>query len=260
MRRFLVTLLGATVFGAAFANAADMPVKAPIHPTPTVAAYNWTGWYVGAHGGYGWGNDNTSIGWSDPGNVALIAAAVAAGIIPTSLSSNPDGALGGVQLGYNYQVGTNWVIGAETDFSFSDIKGTQTITTNVVVPVVNFVSQKLDWFGTIRGRVGYAANSWLFYGTAGGAYGHVIYNYSQLSPATAINIVGPDSETEWGWTAGGGVEYGWDRWTIRAEYLYIDLGDHSFNVPVGAFAPAASFTPNFDNTYHIVRAALNYRF
>jgi outer membrane immunogenic protein len=265
MRRFIATLVGATMLGAPIASAADMPVKAPASPVPTVAPYNWTGWYVGAHGGYGWGGGDTNIGWSDPGGVAGIAAAVAAGVIPVTFSSNPKGALGGVQLGYNYQASPNWVIGAETDFSVSGIKGLQTITTAVAaaVPQVGSVSQSLEWFGTIRARLGFAVNNWLFYGTAGGAYGQLKYRYTLYNiaapPVPLVNIVGTDSKTQWGWTAGGGVEYGWDRWTIRAEYLYVDLGDHSFNVPLNLF-PTAAFIPDFENKYHIVRAALNYRF
>ena len=117
-------------------------------------------------------------------------------------------------------------------------------------------SQKLDWFGTIRARLGIAANNWLFYGTAGGAYGHVEYSYAQ---SDLVNISGSNSTTQWGWTAGAGVEYGWDKWSLRAEYLYMNLGNHSLTVPLG-LGTAGVFFPNFENKYNIVRAALNYRF
>jgi outer membrane immunogenic protein len=200
--------------------------------------------------------------------VGGVAAAVAAGVIPVGFSTDPDGALGGIQIGYNYQVNPNWVVGAETDFSFSSLKGEQTINTAVTpafLPITNTVWQRLDWFGTIRARLGFAANNWLFYATAGGAYGHLKYSYTQYNLAfggaatAAVNAIGSESNLEWGWTAGGGIEYGWARWTLRAEYLYLDLGNHSFDVPQNT-APTAIFTPNFENKYHIVRAALSYHF
>jgi outer membrane immunogenic protein len=260
----LLTLAAAiAAFGfVGAANAADMPTKMPVKAAP-MALYNWTGFYIGGHVGYGWGaSDDTTIAWSDPGNVAGTAAAVAAGVVPLSFSPDPKGALGGGQIGYNYQASPNFVLGVETDFSFADINGAQTINTAVVgfFPLTESVSQKLDWFGTIRGRVGYAVDQWLFYATGGGAYGHINYRYALSNiPAGAINISRSESSTEFGWTVGGGVEYGWDKWTVRAEYLYMDLGDHSFTVPLNTVA-TATFSPNFQNKYNIVRVGFNYRF
>jgi outer membrane immunogenic protein len=259
IRRSLVLSLGILSVGSVGAMAADMAMPGP----PVVSGYNWTGFYVGGNIGYGWGdNDNTSISWSDPGGLAGLAG-VAAGVIPLSFSPDPKGVLGGAQIGYNWQLNSSFLVGAETDFSFADINGSQTINTAVgtFFPLSESVSQKLDWFGTVRGRFGIIADNWMLYGTAGGAYGHINYTtYAQSNiPTGPINISGTDSATQWGWTVGGGVEYSCDRWLLRAEYLYIDLGDHSFTVPLNT-VPTATFTSNFENKYQIVRLGVNYRF
>lgn len=264
MRFKVVTLLATAVaFGAAqSALAADMPVKAPM--APAVARYNWTGFYIGGNVGYGWGNGSTTLGFSDPGAVAGTAAAIAGGAIPVNLSPDPKGVLGGLQIGYNFQVAPSWIVGVETDFAVADITGSQTI--NTAAPgffaLTESASQRLDTFGTIRARFGYAANNWLFYGTGGGAYGHVKNSFTQSNIAGGgpVNTAGSDSKTLFGWTAGGGVEYGWARWSAKFEYLYYNLGHDSFTIPVNVAAPAATFTPNFVNRGSIVRIGLNYHF
>jgi outer membrane immunogenic protein len=255
----LLAIFSAIGFVSA-ASAADMPLKA--RPVPVAAAsYNWTGWYVGGHVGYGWDSNGTTIGITDPSGLATAAAA--AGAIPVIFSDHPKGALGGLQIGYNHQISPNWVLGAETDFSFSGVDGSQTINTAVPTffPLTSSVAQDLSWFGTLRARLGYAANNWLFYGTGGGAYGHVKYTYalSNVAGGGPVNITAADSQTQWGWTIGGGVEYGWSNWTLRAEYLYVNLGDHLFNAPLNTL-PTTIFTSNFENKFSIVRASVNYRF
>jgi outer membrane immunogenic protein len=252
----LALLLGT----ATQSRAADLP---SVGKAPTVAvpvAYNWTGFYVGGHAGYGWGSGDTAIGLTDAAGVLQGAAAL--GIFPLQYSYDRDGFVAGGQIGYNWQTGA-WVLGVEADFSATGIDGSSTVTTNVVgfaFPNTSSVSQDMDWFGTVRGRVGYAANNWLFYGTGGLAYGRVNYTYRQTNaPLGAINILGSQSNVEVGWTIGGGIEYGFGQWSVRAEYLYYDLGDTTFAVPHN-LAPTALFNPNFDNTGSIVRAALNYRF
>jgi outer membrane immunogenic protein len=250
-----LTLALVTV-SVATANAGDWPIK-----TPADAPYNWTGLYAGGHAGYAWGTAGTTLGFIDP--TGDVAAAVAAGVIPVNFSSRENGPLGGIQIGYNYQLCPTWVVGLETDFSFSDRKGAQTINTAVplAIPLTESVSDSLTSFGTIRARIGYAANNWLFFATSGGAYGHANYGYSisNVAGGGQVNFTGSDSGTQWGWTGGGGVEYGWSRWTARVEYLYDDLGSHSFVVPANV-PPGAAAVPNTETTGQIVRAAFNYRF
>lgn len=258
MRRSLVLALAGIGMSSFGAMAADMPMSAP---STVSSLYNWTGFYVGGNAGYAWGSTNdVGTGVSDP--AGGLAIPLAAGVIPLTFLPDPKGALGGAQIGFNYQPMPNSLVGAEADFSFADMQGSQTINTAVPAffPVSASVSQKLDWFGTIRGRIGIPVENWLFYGTGGGAYGHVKYSYTQSNaPLGPVNFSGTDSATQWGWTIGAGVEYGWGRWVLRAEYLYFDLGHHSFTVPLNT-VPTTSFAPNFSNKYSIARAALNYRF
>jgi outer membrane immunogenic protein len=191
------------------ASAADLKPVYKATPAP-VATYSWTGFYVGGHAGYGWGKGDTSIGFIDS-PVPFVGPAIAAGIVPTPFSPDPDGFIGGFQLGYNYQV-ANWVLGFETDISFAGIGGSQTINTAVpaALPLTSTVTQDLDWFGTIRGRLGWTGGNWLIYATGGAAYGHVKSSYLVDNTVGGGNILstGSASDTKWGWTAGGGLEYG----------------------------------------------------
>ena len=242
------------------AVAADMPTVRRAPAAAVVAMYNWTGFYAGAHIGYGWGDSDTNIGLTDAAGILQGAAAL--GIFPVRYSYERDGYVAGGQVGYNFQSGA-WVWGVEADFSATGIDGSSTVTTNVIgfaFPNTSSVSQEMEWFGTLRGRIGFAANNWLFFGTGGLAYGNVKYTYRQTNaPFGAINIFGSQSDVEVGWTLGGGIEYGFGPWSVKGEYLYYDLGDTTFSVPHN-LAPTALFNPNFENRGSIVRAAFNYRF
>ena len=201
--------------------AADLPrpsYKAPIYSVP---GYSWTGFYAGINGGYGWGTSD----WSGAG---------------TTGSTKPKGALAGVTLGYNLQTGS-WVWGLEADFDYSAMKGSDSGGTGVCSGAG--CETKLKYFGTGRGRLGYAGwDRWLPYVTGGVAYGNI-----KATPAFG----GDFSKGKVGWTVGGGVEYAvFANWTTKLEYLYADLGSISGG------------TPGNDVTFksHLVRAGLNYRF
>lgn len=248
---------------ATAASAADIATR-PTTKAPIVAPiYNWSGFYAGVHAGYGWSNQDVTIGFSDPGGLGSIAGAVAAGVVPVRFSPDRSGFIGGGQIGYNHQVSRDWVIGVEADLSGTDWKGSHSIATHVgaYYPVTSSASQNMEWFGTIRARLGYAANNWLFYGTAGGAYGHTSFAYSldNASSGGPVSIASTDSSTDFGWAAGGGIEYGWGNWSGKVEYLHYDLGNRSFTVALNT-APTASFTPTFQNKGDLVRVGLNYRF
>ncbi len=135
-------------------------------------AYNWTGWYVGGNAGYGWGR-NTGDLWdlfTDPGGVAGLAAYFTvlyrANVLP---GVKPDGIVGGAQIGYNWQT-ASWVLGLVADIQASGMRGSASTT---VIPITGAATSiqsntsKIDWFGTVRGRVGYVYNNWLLYGTGG---------------------------------------------------------------------------------------------
>ncbi len=241
--------------------AADIP--RPVYKAAPVVApsFSWNGFYGGVHVGYGWSDGTVDLGLID--SSGGLQGAAAAGVFPTSFSFDRDGVVGGVQLGFNRQFG-QWVWGVEADISWTDIGGSQTVQRPAVglFPNLSSVSQDMDWFGTLRLRGGYAAGNWLFFGTGGLAYGHVEYSYLQTNVpfGGAINTRGSESRTELGWTAGGGVEYGWNKWSAKVEYLYYDLGDHDFRIQFNTAPAGVLLNPKYQNHGSIVRAGLNYRF
>lgn len=223
MKRLSMTM-SVGLFVAAMAApsfAADLPRPSYKAPVYAPSYYNWTGFYAGINAGYGFGKSD----WSGAGGTG---------------STKPKGFIGGVQLGYNLQTGM-WVWGLEADFDYSAMKGSDNGGTGVCSGAG--CETKLKYFGTGRGRIGYAGwDRWLPYVTGGAAYGNV-----KATPA----VGGDFSKGKVGWTVGGGVEYAvFANWTTKLEYLYADLGTISGG------------TPGNDVTFksHLVRAGLNYRF
>src|SRR5882757_1650089 len=189
------------------AQAADIPRPIYKSARSVVAYYNWTGFYVGANGGYGWGTSN----WDVP-----------------AVSVKPKGWMAGGTVGFNYQIGS-FVWGFEGDFDWADMSddtacGAFTCRT------------KLHWLSTARGRLGYAFDRWLPYLTGGGAFGRV--------QAKSTNLAAPgDSDVLMGWTVGGGLEYAFlSNWSAKIEYLYVDLG--SFNAAPAPLVNNVSFKEN----------------
>lgn len=240
MKRLLLSGIALLALAAQPATAADLPVKAPVMRASVAAVFDWTGFYAGVHGGYGWGRSKQT----DVDNICI-------GTGPTNcphppISYNFGGFLGGVQVGYNQQTG-NLVYGAEFDFSLSGMK--ESLLTRVSVTV----NTDVDWFGTGRLRLGYAANQALFYVTGGFAYADVANSFVDAGCCTA-----KASGVKWGWTAGAGWEYAYaPNWTVRAEYLYVDL-EKSKAITFTACSPGCRF--EWDNRFHVVRIGLNYRF
>jgi outer membrane immunogenic protein len=242
------------VSGSAFA--ADMPLKAvPYVPT------SWTGGYWGLTLGWGYLDSNVTDSASAfcttgvagcPGLGAALAAAV-----PGSYNVEPNGFVGGVEVGYNWQVG-RVVYGLETDFDGANINGSTT-TTLVGVSGANSFSvlgiggERLSYLGTVRARLGWTPlDPLLFYGTGGFAYAGVKSSL-QLSETpvgcatcgVAPSILTNSSSTLTGWTVGGGAEWMFaPHWTVKGEYLYYSLGSTSYAVPTLTQTTAAG-TPFF---------------
>ena len=283
MRSKLAALLAAAIGLAAAqsAVAADLPVKAPVYKAPPMAAYSWTGFYFGINGGGGWGSNSADYVANDP-LAALLFNAVNTGA-PPSASFNTSGAIAGVQLGYNWQVGQNWLVGAEADFDWANIKGSATTGGSIqaVVPFTNAVDERVDWFGTLRARLGYLPTpNLLAFVTGGLAYGQVKHTGTYTTTGlvagntgvfsfscTAGNacFTGSSTDVTVGWTIGGGLEYAfWQRWTLRGEYLFVSLPAKSLTetaLTVAAGTSASSFNANFNRTeFSVARAALSYRF
>jgi outer membrane immunogenic protein len=230
------------------------PVVAPV--------YNWTGLYVGLHAGYGWADADGSVTYTPSP-----AAFGPAGVAPFSFSHDADGFMAGGQIGFNYQI-ANWVVGIEADLSWSDINGGVALgpltTFPGLVPIVGSTytsAYDMNWFGTVRGRLGFAANNLLIYVTGGLAYADIDYTTTAFFPATGNLFVGTASSTEAGWTFGGGFEWGLaPNWSVKAEYLYYDLGDTTVVGSATTAPPAFTTVSTIDNSGHIIRVGVNYRF
>jgi outer membrane immunogenic protein len=263
------------------ASAADLPVKAPLYKAPVAApAFSWTGFYIGASAGYGWSDadlDLVSIGTAIPPFPASFLDA-GASAIPPELATHPRGFIGGGQFGYNYQ-SNRLVWGYEADLSFADIKGSDTRqgTANLFPsPSLNLTAtgeQKLDFLGTVRGKLGFTPiDSLLVYATGGLAYGHVESSttVSDVPSTFSTNPAsGSASAVLAGWTAGAGIESALafaPRWSLKAEYLYYDLGNLSYALSPAAFIANGRTTVgaiNTTTTAHfqgsLVRVGLNYK-
>jgi outer membrane immunogenic protein len=245
-------------FGGAMA--ADMALKAP--PPPAVAAYNWTGFYVGVNGGWAFDNRSGSLDSFTTAPGADFAPAVAAGTVPRDLGANHEGGFGGGQIGYNWQR-DRWVFGLEADIQGADIGRTNTISLPGVggfSPTVTMGRDHIDWFGTARGRIGVAANTVLFYATGGLAFGGVNTNVSFVAnPAFTGNFAGASSDTRTGWVAGAGVEWAFaPHWSVKGEYLHVDLGSSNTTIFDPVNFPLANATYRFHHEFDAVRAGVNY--
>jgi outer membrane immunogenic protein len=269
VRKLLIGTIAATL-AAAGANAADMAAPTYAKAPVMAPAYSWSGFYIGVNGGYGWEDPTVVLTPNDP-NV------VGSPVSPASWTNS--GGFGGGQIGYNYQFARQWLAGLEADIDVSGLKGSGS---SAVRPFQNLTSQNVDWFGTVRGRLGWLpTDRFLVFATGGLAYGEVkenvsvnntigsafvttTGNFGYICAATGPCFAGQSSSVKAGWTAGGGFEYAfWQNLTVKAEYLYADLGRS--NVRVTALASGA---PNFssynaaftDLNFNLVRAGINYKF
>jgi outer membrane immunogenic protein len=255
-------LVGAALLFTGPALAADLGKPVYKAPPPVVPVFSWTGWYIGGNIGYGWGeNTSPDILFDNTGFPQLLGPA--AEFAP---SLKPKGVIGGGQIGYDWQVNPNFVLGLVADFQGADIKDSQAITrsfdTNPVRTITVSASEKLEFLGTGRVRAGWAAGNWLFYGSGGVAYGEV---NSSLSHADTFGVLsesfsGSHRETRVGWAAGGGVNYAMTpNWILGADYLHYDLGHTSVtaanNIGVGNF-----FTASQKVGGDIVRGVISYKF
>jgi outer membrane immunogenic protein len=254
--------------GIPVALAADLPVKAPVYQP--ILAYNWTGFYAGLNGGYGWANGS---------NIELLTNDVTLFNFGDSTSpsrgtigdAKARGWFGGGQIGYNYQFASNWLAGIETDIQYSDINQTLTgrfSNPSGAFPIDGTANLDLKWFGTLRGRLGFVQNNWLLYVTGGLAYGEVDYSLaaSEQAGAGLFRTSMSSSSTKTGYVLGGGFEYAFSpNLSTKLEYQYIDLGKINADAPVTLIAtgaPTGEIARSADIAVqvHTVRVGLNYRF
>ena len=210
----------------ASASAADLYAKVPARPAPVL---NWTGFYVGVNAGYGGGESSIDI-------------AGLGGALP--LKSN--GFLGGGQIGYNWQAG-QFLYGLEADIQGTNVKSSL----GVATLFGGDAGTTVDYFGTVRGRIGFTP--WersVVYATGGLAYGQT---------KTTLGVLQLGTNTKIGWTAGAGFEYMIaQNWSVKTEYLYVDLGKDDFDL--AALGAPPGFTISEKTNMHVVRAGVNYHF
>jgi outer membrane immunogenic protein len=284
MHRLIAASIAMVGLGSS-ALAADLYTKAP----PAPYYMSWTGFYAGVDVGYGWSDPTVTPTGNDPLAVSLVTGHTGnRGDQPVApVSFNNKGAFGGGQIGYNWQLNRNWLVGLETDFNASDIKGQGNSVSVVDVGGITqqlSASQNIDWFGTVRARAGWlATDALLLYGTGGFAYGKVEerVNYG-FNPAVIVTqgaqqfscpgafgqcVYGTSDRIATGWTAGGGAEYrvpGTSA-SFKVEYLFVDLGKgnavtaNALNVTPGATGSSISAAYS-ETQFHTVKLGLNWHF
>ena len=270
---------GLATIGVIAATLAASPSLAGSPQTPA----SWTGFYIGANVGYGWGREDMPPSPNDPAAAARFLPLN--GGPPPSLGLNNSGALGGIQFGYNFQFNQRWLTGLETDFDWSGLKGSaRGVATLSSSPSAATLDEQVKSFGTVRARLGYLPTANLLtYITGGFAYGNVessgsygqtnsngigsgvtFMGYSAICAGGSTCFSGTSSSMTTGWTAGAGFEYAiLENISLRAEYLYVSLGGKPLNefalTPAAGNLPA-SFSYTSDRTnFNVVRLGLNYR-
>lgn len=294
----------ALALAAGSAFAADLPhYKAPPPPLPPM--FSWTGLYGGVNIGGAFGNADNQ--WTRENIHSALGAPIFSGVA-WQRQTNLTGVTGGGQIGYNYQFNPWLVVGLEADIQAANIQSNNTGwgpgATVPAVPVgvvlssayagAGTVNSYVDWWGTVRGRVGVTPlmPNLMIYATGGFAYGQVNTNFNYGSargiqgafifPPFAIpNSISSGAfgratfdNVKYGWTVGGGFEYAplmFPNWSFKLEYDYVDLGTTTLSTfglgqtafAVGPFAATAPFfnsaTTRVQNRFHVARVGINYR-
>jgi outer membrane immunogenic protein len=249
MKRLFLTATGLLAL-ATSAFAADLPAKAPMAtkaPYMAPVIFSWTGCYVGVEGGGNWGR-SSQVSQTAPN----------AGV-PITGNFNLSGGIAGGTIGCNYQV-SNVVVGIENDYSWTNKNGSAGgLPPTFAATTVSSTKEK--WIDTLRGRVGFAWDRFMIYGTAGAAFA-----------GTSVTVVDPllgtatSSQTRTGWTAGVGGEYavladGWGAVSLKLEYLHADFGTKQyFNPPIVVTGVGGIATRDVKLTDDMVRAGVNVNF
>ena len=269
MNRISLALISATAAIALTqsASAADLPYKAPPMVPAAVKAFSWTGCYIGANAG--WGRADYDLSSTGVGNINANAEAVMAVVGSGSMSN--DGFTGGGQIGCNWQLNSPWVIGVEGDIDWTDASASRD---TGLVPVNAFSGRSIDdvkmnWVSTIRGRVGWAFDRVLVYGTVGAAFTSLDitknFSWTFIDGCTLLNgvndcHVGGTNSTLWGWTVGGGAEWAFDNhWSVKAEYLWMEFQDATYYT-TNANIPNQFANHSVSPTYQRAVVGINYKF
>ena len=269
MKKLLIATFAVLAGGAAVDLARAAPVATP---------WSWTGFYVGGNVGYSWGNwDSTSVAAIFPGSPGFT----------TTDSPNVQGAVAGGQTGYNWQFAPQWLVGIEGDIDWSGEQASDSATasTSIHIPSTGFCNShgpctltvtgmttntwNLDWFATIRGRLGWVADQiWLFYGTGGIAFAGAQFSNASSATATITGRGGAvepgfpittasafsETTTRVGFAVGAGVEKMLSQsMSVKIEYLFMDFGSHTFLAGTG-------FDTNVRMIDNVIRGGVNWKF
>lgn len=286
MQKLVVVIAALAFSGSAYA--ADMAFKA----LPSPALPSWTGFYIGGEVGGALSGNADSWTANDPISAAVVNGTNGtAGEQPlaTPYNTNRGGAVGGIELGYNWQLDRHWLLGLEADFSGSGIRGSggssSLLGSASGTTVFDNISstQNTDWYGTVRGRVGWLAMpNLLIFGTGGLAYGrtdqsaNLVFGSNVNAPipggvggfttncvTNAVCYSGSSSTTRVGWAAGAGIEWLFNQhWSAKIEYQFVDLGSQALLVTAPAFAgtQVSSYNVIFRDKANTARVGLNYKF
>jgi outer membrane immunogenic protein len=287
VKKRILCIVALFAFGMAAASAEEMTAPSSAFVTTKVPYLAWSGFYAGINGGFAFGNSSIAYAPNDP---AAQAGTCGGGGAPKgqcipSPDFRRDGALAGGQIGFNWQVNSHWLVGAEADYQWSDIKGSVNSAFRLggVGNTSMNASQTIGSFGTVRARAGILVMApLLLYGTGGLAFAQASENLAVPAVATgALNsggfsyactvggascFTGASSQSLWGWSAGAGAEFAiTSNLTFKTELLYVHLEAPSAKAAATATASVvtapASFTATFSPVYFaVLRGGLNLRF
>nr|WP_204262642.1 porin family protein [Methylobacterium sp. BTF04] len=267
-----ILLAGAAIalLGGA-ASAADLPRRAAPPVFVPVPVFTWTGFYAGFNAGYAFSESDTLR----TTGIGALQNNVNAGLRRANVKLSQEGFTGGGQIGYNVQFtpGSGFVIGVEADAQYTDLQRTQT--DSIFLPVfnpnrlTNTYRTEVGFIGTVRGRIGYAFDRVLVYGTGGFAYGDVTHSVG-FTTGAPTTYAGSRSSMETGYAYGGGIEYALptesflnffksSAVTVKAEYLRYDLGSRNLLV-ASTGGPGVGYNTRFRTEGSLVRAGVNYKF
>ncbi len=252
-RRIVLGFVSATALISS-ANAADLGAG-NYKDGSYVPVSSWSGFYVGVNGGYGWNSSDQTLTITDD---KVTSTAVGQFTAPQS-----SGGFGGGQIGYNWQgafLGPRVVLGLEADIQGAGIGGKNNVATTSLYNNNVASERNLDWFGTVRGRLGYAFDSTLLYATGGFAYGGVSNHFVSTNRGDGAYVTLGRQDTQTGFVAGGGIEQKISpSWSVKAEYQFIGLDSEGLT---GTYVPSGHHVTlsDVDDQYHTVRLGLNYKF
>lgn len=269
MKKLILAVVLSGLSSAALA--ADLPSRMapPVYTPPPPPLFTWTGGYVGITAGYAFDSDHN---FSNFGNTAGTAAALASGARASYVRDRSEGFTGGGEIGYNYQIpnstyfGTGGVVvGIEADAAYAGPASGY----NYYSTVNSTFHSRTEFVGTVRGRLGYAFNNFLVYGTGGFAYGGVDERANFYDAAGFTAFTGASSTIKTGYAYGGGVAYAIptasflnflhsSAVTLKAEFIHYDLG--SSNILIASTTTGASYTSHIKTEGNLVRAGIDYKF